>query len=69
MRGEEPPDTSEGWGAFRSANTHVSQDPKYEKHCKLLNPHPRVAHTLEMAGFSKIFEIFEDEKEAITSFE
>jgi anti-anti-sigma regulatory factor len=68
MRGEKPPDAEKGWAGFRTADTYASQGANYETHCKLLNPHQRVQHTLEMAGFGKIFEIFMDEKEAVASF-
>lgn len=65
MRGEKPPEAAMGWAGFRSVDTHASKEAKYETHCKLLNPHQRVQHTLEMAGFGKIFEVFMDEKEAV----
>jgi anti-anti-sigma regulatory factor len=68
MRGETPPDPEAGWGALRSVKTHVEYEALYEVHCKILNPQPRVARTLEMSGFSQIFEIFSDRDAAVASF-
>jgi anti-anti-sigma regulatory factor len=68
MRGDQPPDPEVGWSSFRPVRTHVEHETVYEEHCKLLNPHSRVEHTMEMAGFKEIFEIFDDRNEAISSF-
>jgi anti-anti-sigma regulatory factor len=68
MRGEHPPDPEVGWSSFRPVRTHVEHETVYEEHCKLLSPHRRVDHTLEMAGFKEIFEIFDDREEAVRSF-
>jgi anti-anti-sigma regulatory factor len=68
MRGENPPDPEVGWSSFRPVRTHVEHETVYEEHCKLLSPHPRVDHTLEMAGFKEIFELFDDREEAVRSF-
>jgi anti-anti-sigma regulatory factor len=66
MRGEEPPDPDHGWGAFRA----LAKDKEggYEVHCKLCNPQPSVAKTLEMTGFSTFLEVFADPEAAISSF-
>jgi anti-anti-sigma regulatory factor len=69
LRGEEPPDTKAGWAGFRTVDTYASHEENYEEHCKLLNPQQRVQSTLEMAGFTKIFEVFTDEKQAVASFQ
>jgi anti-anti-sigma regulatory factor len=68
MRGDQPPDPEVGWSSFRPVRTHVEHETVYEEHCKLLSPHPRVEHTLEMAGFKEIFELFDDREEAVRSF-
>ncbi len=68
MRGEQPPDPEVGWSSYRPVRTHVEHETVYEEHCKLLSPHPRVDHTLDMAGFKKIFEVFDDREEAVRSF-
>jgi anti-anti-sigma regulatory factor len=66
MRGEEPPDPEHGWGAFRA----LAKDKEggYELHCKLCNPQPSVAKTLEMTGFSTFLEVHSDPEVAIASF-
>jgi anti-anti-sigma regulatory factor len=66
VKGEKPPDPSEGWGAFRS----LEREPKgvFEEHVKLLNPQPKVDRTLEMTGMKGFFEIFTDLDTAINSF-
>ncbi|MGB3713208.1 MAG: STAS domain-containing protein [Candidatus Promineifilaceae bacterium] len=68
MRGEHPPDPEVGWSSFRQVRTHVEHKIVFEEHCKLLSPHVRVDHTLEMAGFKEIFEVFDDREEAVRSF-
>lgn len=68
MRGEQPPDPETGWSAFRQVRTHAKHEIVYEEHCKILSPHPRVDHTLEMAGFKEIFEVFDDSDDAVRSF-
>jgi anti-anti-sigma regulatory factor len=66
MRGEEPPDPEHGWGAFRA----LAKDKEggYEPHCKLCNPQPSVAKTLEMTGFSTFLEVHSDPEVAIAAF-
>ncbi len=68
MRGEEPPDPESGWSAFHAIANEVEGENKFEKHLKLLNPQPRVARTLEIAGFNNIIEVFTDKNSAINSF-
>ena len=69
MRGEQIPETQEGWAAFHDVSHYVESGQGFEKHFKLLNPNPRVGHTLETAGFKNTFEIYTDSKAAIASFE
>jgi anti-anti-sigma regulatory factor len=66
MRGETPPDPEGGWGAMRSIDRDREAGP--QSHVKLLDPQPRVARVLKMAGFDQFFEIYTDLETAIASF-
>lgn len=68
MRGETPPDPEAGWGAMHTMADTVEGAGGYERHCKLLSPHPRVEKTLAITGFNNIFEVFTDREQAIASF-
>jgi anti-anti-sigma regulatory factor len=68
MRGEPPADIREGGSAFHAISHSIQEETYYEKHVKLLNPQPRVRKTLEMTGFDRIIEIFNDRGAAIASF-
>jgi anti-anti-sigma factor len=68
MRGDQVPDTNESWSTFRTDHVHIGPPSEYEIHCKLLNPQPRPLRTLELAGFDDLFEIFDDEEIALSSF-
>jgi anti-anti-sigma regulatory factor len=65
-KGEELPDTEEGWSAYRSMGR--SREAGIQDHMKLLNPRPEVMSVLEMVGFSAVFKIFTDLDEAVKSF-
>ncbi len=65
-KGEELPDTDEGWSAYRSMGR--SKEAGIQEHMKLLNPRPEVLNVLEMVGFSAVFKIFSDFDEAVKSF-
>ena len=65
-KGEELPDTDEGWSAYRSMGR--SKEAGIQEHMKLLNPRPEVLSVLEMVGFSTVFKIFSDLDEAVKSF-
>ena len=65
-KGEELPDTDEGWAAYRSMGR--SKEAGIQEHMKLLNPRPEVLSVLEMVGFSAVFKIFSDLDEAVKSF-
>lgn len=70
MRGEQLPDTSEGWSAFHAISHFVEEGCEFENNVnKLLNPQPRVKKTLETTGFDHVFEIFTDRDNAIASFQ
>jgi anti-anti-sigma regulatory factor len=66
LKGEELPDTDEGWSAYRSMGR--SKEAGIQEHMKLLNPRPEVLSVLEMVGFSAVFKIFSDLDEAVKSF-
>src|SRR5512138_2071758 len=53
-RGEEMPDTSGGWSAYRSVGR--SAEAGIQRHVKLLNPRPEVMGVLDMVGFRNVFE-------------
>ncbi len=65
-KGEELPDTDEGWSAYRSMGR--SKEAGIQEHMKLLSPRPEVLSVLEMVGFSAVFKIFSDFDEAVKSF-
>ena len=65
-KGQELPDTDEGWAAYRSMGR--SKEAGIQEHMKLLNPRPEVLSVLEMVGFSTVFKIFSDLDEAVKSF-
>jgi anti-anti-sigma regulatory factor len=66
MRGETPADPSAGWGAIRAIDRDLERGP--QQRVKLLNPQPRVDRVLEMAGFKRLFELYNDQETAVASF-
>lgn len=69
MRGEVLEEAEEGWGAFHAASFDLDTSDEKERHFKLLNPQPLVRKVLDTSGFSNVLPIFDDEKEAVASFE
>jgi anti-anti-sigma regulatory factor len=65
-KGENLPDTDQGWAAYRSMGR--SKEAGMQQHMKLLNPRAEVQSVLEMVGFSAVFEIFTDLDAAVKSF-
>jgi anti-anti-sigma factor len=65
-KGEEMPDTDQGWSAYRSMGR--SSEAGVQKHVKLANPREEVKGVLEMVGFDRVFEIYSDLDEALKSF-
>lgn len=65
-KGEEMPDTEQGWSAYRSMGR--SSEAGIQKHVKLVNPREEVKGVLEMVGFDRVFEIYTDLDEALKSF-
>ena len=66
VKGEELPDTEQGWSAYRSMGR--SKEAGLQQHMKLLNPRAEVQSVLDMVGFVSVFEIFNDLDEAVKSF-
>ena len=67
LRGETPPSTDQGCGAYRSMGRGAIEG-GLQDHFKLFNPQPEVDHILDMVGFNTIFEIFTDMDKAVNSF-
>ena len=65
-KGEEMPDTEQGWSAYRSMGR--SSEAGVQKHVKIVNPREDVKGVLEMVGFDRVFEIYADLDEAVKSF-
>ena len=66
VRGEELPDTEQGWAAYRSMGNISTTG--MQAHVKLLNPRDEIRNVLEMVGFVNVFQIFTDLDEAVKSF-
>jgi anti-anti-sigma regulatory factor len=66
VKGEELPDTEQGWSAYRSMGRTSGSG--VQTHLKLLNPRDEVRNVLDMVGFGNVFQIFTDLDEAIKSF-
>jgi anti-anti-sigma factor len=66
-RGEEMPDTTGGWSAYRSMGR--SADAGIQRHVKLLSPRPEVMNVLDMVGFGNVFDIHTNLDEAVNSFD
>jgi len=65
-KGEEMPDTDQGWSTLRSMNK--TSGSTMQEHLKLLNPRAEIKSVLDMVGFGNVFEIFTDLDEAVKSF-
>ena len=66
VKGEELPDTEQGWSTYRSMSR--SKEAGAQQHIKLLNPRDEVRNVLDMVGFTAVFGIFTDLDEAVKSF-
>ena len=66
VKGEELPDTEQGWSTYRSMGR--SKEAGAQQHIKLLNPRDEVRNVLDMVGFTAVFGIFTDLDEAVKSF-
>ena len=67
LRGEDPPNPEEGWGAFRAVLR--DREAGLQPHFKLLSPQPHVDKVLRMVGFDHFLEIHTDLEAAIASFQ
>lgn len=65
-KGEDLPDTEQGWPAYRSMGRTSAAG--LQTHVKLLKPRDEVKGVLDMVGFTNVFEIFTDLDEAVKSF-
>ena len=66
VKGEELPDTEQGWSAYRSMGRTSSSG--MQSHIKLVNPSEEVRNVLDMVGFGSVFPIHTDLDEAVKSF-
>jgi anti-sigma B factor antagonist len=66
VKGEELPDTEQGWSAYRSLGRTTASGP--QSHIKLVNPREEVRNVLDMVGFGNVFQVFTDLDEAVKSF-
>ncbi len=65
MRGDQPPDPTQGWATLRAI---AMEQGTLQQHVKLLNLQPRVDKALEMSGMKAFFEIHKDLNTAVASF-
>jgi hypothetical protein len=66
VKGEELPDTEQGWSAYRSMGRTSASG--VQSHIKLLNPSEEVRNVLDMVGFGNVFQVYTDLDEAVQSF-
>jgi anti-anti-sigma regulatory factor len=66
VKGEDLPDTEQGWSTYRSLGRTSSAG--LQTHIKLFNPRDEVRSVLDMVGFANVFEVFTDLDEAVKSF-
>lgn len=66
VKGEELPDTEQGWSAYRSMGRTSASG--MQSHIKLVNPSEEVKNVLDMVGFGNVFPIYTDLDEAVKSF-
>lgn len=66
VKGEELPDTEQGWSAYRSLGRTSASG--MQSHIKLVNPTEEVKNVLDMVGFGNVFPIYTDLDEAVKSF-
>lgn len=66
FRGEKLKAAEEGWAAYRTLNN--DRESGVQQHVKLLSPSAKVLRSLEMIGFTSLFEIHADLQTALASF-
>jgi anti-anti-sigma regulatory factor len=67
LHGSEPTQADTGWEATRKIAQEGGISP--QKRLKLLSPQPYVDQLLEMVGFKKFIEVYNDLDTAVASFE
>lgn len=65
LRGEEPPNPEDGWGALHQLDGRETEPVDC---LKLLCPQPQVDRVLERTGMKRFFETYTDRSTAIASF-
>lgn len=65
-KGEELPDTDQGWSTYRSMGKTSGSG--MQEHIKLLSPRDEIKSVLDMVGFGNVFEIHTNLDEAVNSF-
>ena len=66
LRGEPPINPQSGWAALKSMDR--SRGGAMQIHIKLLSPQQMVSETLDKAGFTQFFDVFNDLKKAVAAF-
>jgi len=66
FRGEKQAAEQEGWASYRALGRDRGSGA--QKNVRLFNPTEKVLQTLEMAGFTELFEIYTDLEQAVASF-
>ena len=66
VKGEDLPDTEQGWATYRSMGKTSASG--VQNHIKLVNPTEEVKNVLDMVGFGNVFQIYSDLDEAVKSF-
>ena len=65
LRGDEPPDPEEGWGAFHAIGTDLEAAAHHG--VKLLRPQASVSRVLERTGLTRFFDVYTDRDAALAS--
>ncbi len=68
MKGQQPPNPEDGWGAMHSSSNTNITDSGFMPNFKVVNPQQRVIRTLEVTGFSQWLEVFPTQDMALASF-
>lgn len=66
VKGEDLPDTEQGWSTYRSMGKTSASG--VQNHIKLVNPTEEVKNVLDMVGFGNVFQMYSDLDEAVKSF-
>jgi len=66
LRGERAVDPQSGWAALKSIDR--SRESGLQTHLRLFHPQEMVRETLDKAGFTEFFRIYDDLKAAVDSF-